>query len=98
MTCLDSSSFATGRCSPCPAGEQQRVAIGSVLTVHPEVLVLDEPTSALDPPAADDVLAALARLVHDLGITVVISEHRLERVVQYADRILLVKRSRRRAR
>jgi energy-coupling factor transport system ATP-binding protein len=71
-------------------GEQQRVAIGSVLTVHPRALVLDEPTSALDPAAADDVLAALARLVHDLGLTVVISEHRLERVVQYADRLLLV--------
>jgi energy-coupling factor transport system ATP-binding protein len=73
------------------AGEQQRVAIGSVLTVHPKVLVLDEPTSALDPPAADDVLAALTRLVHDLGMTVLISEHRLERVVQHADRVVLVR-------
>ncbi|MDQ1513848.1 MAG: energy-coupling factor transport system ATP-binding protein [Microbacteriaceae bacterium] len=72
------------------AGEQQRVAIGSVLTVHPRVLVLDEPTSALDPSAADDVLAALTRLVHDLGLTVLVCEHRLERVVQYADRILLL--------
>jgi len=44
------------------AGQQQRVAIGSVLTVHPKVLVLDEPTSALDPAAAEDVLAALTRL------------------------------------
>jgi energy-coupling factor transporter ATP-binding protein EcfA2 len=73
------------------AGEQQRVAIGSVLTVHPKVLVLDEPTSALDPPAADDVLAALTRLVHDLGMTVMISEHRLERVVQHADRVVLLR-------
>ncbi|HEX3825152.1 MAG TPA: ATP-binding cassette domain-containing protein [Mycobacteriales bacterium] len=72
------------------AGEQQRVAIGSVLTVHPKILVLDEPTSALDPPAADDVLAALTRLVHDLGMTVMLSEHRLERVVQHADRVVLV--------
>lgn len=72
------------------AGEQQRVAIGSVLTVHPAVLVLDEPTSALDPPAADDVLAAVTRLVHDLGLTVMVSEHRLERVVQHADRVLLL--------
>jgi energy-coupling factor transport system ATP-binding protein len=72
------------------AGEQQRVAIGSVLTVHPKVLVLDEPTSALDPPAADDVLATLSRLVHDVGLTVVLSEHRLERVVQHADRCLLL--------
>jgi energy-coupling factor transport system ATP-binding protein len=49
-------------------GQQQRVAIGSVLTAAPRVLVLDEPTSALDPAAAEEVLAALTRLVHDLGI------------------------------
>ncbi len=72
------------------SGEQQRVAIGSVLTAGARVLVLDEPTSALDPPAADDVLAALTRLVHDLGVTVVAAEHRLERVIQYADRVIHV--------
>jgi len=71
-------------------GQRQRVAIGAVLTSHPRVLVLDEPTSALDPGAAEDVLAALQRLVHDLGITVVMSEHRLERVVQYADQVIVV--------
>ncbi|MFE0025792.1 ABC transporter ATP-binding protein [Amycolatopsis sp. NPDC059021] len=69
-------------------GQQQRVAIGAVLTAHPKVLVLDEPTSALDPTAAEDVLAAITRLVHDLGTTVVVAEHRLERVAQYADRFL----------
>jgi energy-coupling factor transport system ATP-binding protein len=72
------------------AGQQQRVAIGSVLAAHPRVLVLDEPTSALDPPAAEEVLALLQRLVHDLGLTVLLAEHRLERVVQYADRIVLL--------
>jgi energy-coupling factor transporter ATP-binding protein EcfA2 len=72
------------------AGQQQRVAIGSVLASHPRVLVLDEPTSALDPPAAEEVLALLQRLVHDLGLTVLLAEHRLERVVQYADRIVLL--------
>jgi energy-coupling factor transporter ATP-binding protein EcfA2 len=71
-------------------GQQQRVAIGSVLTAHPRVLVLDEPTSALDPTAAEEVLAAVTRLVHDLGVTVVLAEHRLERVVQYADRVIHV--------
>jgi energy-coupling factor transport system ATP-binding protein len=54
------------------------------------VLVLDEPTSALDPAAAEEVLASLTRLVHDVGMTVVIAEHRLERVVPFADRIVLV--------
>ncbi|MEV5156813.1 ATP-binding cassette domain-containing protein [Streptomyces sp. NPDC053728] len=71
-------------------GQRQRVAIGSVLTPHPRVLVLDEPTSALDPAAAEDVLAVLQRLVHDLGTTVLMAEHRLERVVQYADQVLLL--------
>ncbi|MFE9400789.1 ATP-binding cassette domain-containing protein [Streptomyces sp. NPDC006530] len=71
-------------------GQQQRVAIGSVLTPHPKVLVLDEPTSALDPAAAEDVLSVLQRLVHDLGTTVLLAEHRLERVVQYADRVVLL--------
>ncbi|MEU0332909.1 ATP-binding cassette domain-containing protein [Streptomyces sp. NPDC006193] len=71
-------------------GQRQRVAIGSVLTPHPRVLVLDEPTSALDPAAAEEVLAVLQRLVHDLGTTVVMAEHRLERVIQYADRVVLL--------
>ncbi|MET7424691.1 ATP-binding cassette domain-containing protein [Dactylosporangium sp. NPDC005555] len=69
-------------------GQQQRVAIGAVLTAHPRVVVLDEPTSALDPTAAEDVLAAITRLVHDLGITVLVAEHRLERVAHAADRLL----------
>jgi energy-coupling factor transporter ATP-binding protein EcfA2 len=72
------------------AGQRQRVAIGAVLTSHPRILVLDEPTSALDPAAAEEILAALQRLVHDLGVTVVLAEHRLERVVQYADRVIIV--------
>ncbi|WP_149183372.1 ABC transporter ATP-binding protein [Streptomyces sp. TRM49041] len=71
-------------------GQRQRVAIGSVLTPHPKVLVLDEPTSALDPAAAEEVLAVLQRLVHDLGTTILLAEHRLERVVQYADRVALL--------
>ncbi|RZU25153.1 ABC transporter ATP-binding protein [Streptomyces sp. BK239] len=71
-------------------GQRQRVAIGSVLTPHPSVLVLDEPTSALDPAAAEEVLAVLLRLVHDLGTTVLLAEHRLERVLQYADQVALL--------
>ena len=71
-------------------GQQQRVAIGSVLTMHPRLLVLDEPTSALDPTAAEEVLSTLTRLVHDLGVSVLLAEHRLERVVPFADRMLLL--------
>ncbi len=71
-------------------GQQQRVAIGSVLTMHPQALVLDEPTSALDPTAAEEVLATLSRLVHDLGVSVVLAEHRLERVVPFADTLAVL--------
>jgi energy-coupling factor transporter ATP-binding protein EcfA2 len=71
-------------------GEAQRTAIGAALTANPKVLVLDEPTSALDPGAAEDVLAAVHRLVHDLGVTVLMAEHRLERVASFADRVLLL--------
>jgi energy-coupling factor transport system ATP-binding protein len=71
-------------------GEQQRVAIGSVLTMHPRLLVLDEPTSALDPTAAEEVLATLTRLVNDLGVSVLVAEHRLERVIPFVDRMVLL--------
>jgi energy-coupling factor transport system ATP-binding protein len=72
-------------------GQQQRVAIGAALTAQPAVLVLDEPTSALDPGAAEDVLASISRLVHDLGVTVMMAEHRLERVAQFADRVIEIR-------
>jgi energy-coupling factor transport system ATP-binding protein len=76
------------RISTLSGGEKQRVAIASVLALQPEVLVLDEPTSQLDPQAAEEVLIALRHLNEDLGLTVILSEHRLERVVQYVDRVL----------
>ncbi len=91
---LDLLSIAELRARPMrtlSGGQQQRVAIAAALTGHPRVLVLDEPTSALDPTGAEEVLAAITRLVHDLGVTVVIAEHRLERVVQYADLVLHVR-------
>ena len=74
--------------STLSGGEQQRLAIGSALVMHPKILVLDEPTSALDPIAAEEVLSIIHRLVHDLSLTVIIAEHRLERVIGFADRII----------
>ena len=85
LTPLRNRSIAT-----LSGGEQQRVAIASALVMNPKILLLDEPTSALDPVAAEEVLAILQRIVHDLGITVVIAEHRLERVIHYAERIIYI--------
>ncbi len=73
-------------------GQQQRVAIAAVLAAQPRVLVLDEPTSALDPTAAQDVLAAITTLVHAVGLTVLLAEHRLERVLHQADTVVWLPR------
>ncbi len=69
-------------------GEKQRVAIATALAFRPRVLVLDEPTSQLDPQAAEDVLQALVRLNQDMGLTIVLAEHRLERILPYVDRMV----------
>jgi energy-coupling factor transport system ATP-binding protein len=66
-------------------GERQRVAIAAALAAGPRILALDEPTSQLDPQAAEHVVAALQRLVHDQGMTVLLAEHRLERVAGFVD-------------
>ena len=78
------------RLTTLSGGQRQRVAIAAVLAAAPRILVLDEPTSALDPGAAEEVLSSLTRLVHDVGMTVVLAEHRLERVLPFADRVVLL--------
>ena len=71
-------------------GERQRCAIAGALAAAPAALVLDEPTSQLDPQGAEDVLGALARLNADLGTTVLLAEHRLERAAPMADRAIVI--------
>ncbi len=87
MAALGIDHLAGRRLETLSGGERQRVAIGAVLTLQPRLLVLDEPTSQLDPAGAEEVLAAVARLNRDLGLTVILCEHRLERVVSLARRM-----------
>jgi energy-coupling factor transport system ATP-binding protein len=89
---LEIAHLRRRRVATLSGGERQRVAIASVLAMQPQVLVLDEPTSQLDPHTAEEVLTALQKINADLGLTIVLSEHRLERVVQYADRMIVFER------
>lgn len=73
-------------------GQQQRVAIASVLAMQPEVMILDEPTSFLDPVGAKKIFDVIDDLNRNLGITVILVEHRLDLVARYADRVIIMER------
>ncbi|PWK13781.1 ABC transporter ATP-binding protein [Tumebacillus permanentifrigoris] len=76
------------RTADLSGGEKQKVAIAAVMALQPDVLLLDEPTSQLDPGAAQEILDLIKRLNEELGLTVVLVEQRLDRVVHLADRIV----------
>ena len=69
-------------------GELQRVALAAALATRPSLVLLDEPTSQLDPVAGDELISLLRRLNEDWGVAVVLSEHRLERCLAAADRVI----------
>lgn len=69
-------------------GEKQRVALGAALAGRPSIVLLDEPTSQLDPVAGDELLGLLKRLNQEWDTTIVLSEHRLERCLSSADRVI----------
>ena len=71
-------------------GEKKRIALASVLSMKPQILVLDEPTSALDPNTSNKLVELLAKLNHDLGITLVFATHDVDIVPLLADRVVLM--------
>lgn len=75
-------------------GELQRVALAAALVRRPQILVLDEPTSQLDPVAAEDLLGTLRRINEEWGTAIVIAEHRLERCIGIADRVVALRHGR----
>lgn len=75
-------------------GQKQIMNLAAVMAMNPDVLILDEPTSRLDPIAAERFLETVNKINKDLGITVIISEHRLEEIFQFADRIIVMESGR----
>jgi energy-coupling factor transport system ATP-binding protein len=88
LALLELSALRSRRLETLSGGELQRVAIAAALALRPQILVLDEPTSQLDPHGAEEVLQTLLRLNSQLGLTIVLAEHRLERVLPYASQIV----------
>jgi energy-coupling factor transport system ATP-binding protein len=80
--------------STLSGGELQRIALGAALVGRPPLLVLDEPTSQLDPVAGDELIGLLRRLNEDTDAAIVISEHRLERCLGFADRVIALEHGR----
>ncbi len=77
--------------SELSGGELQRVALGASLATRPALVLLDEPTSQLDPVAGDELLGVLRRLNEEWGTAVVLAEHRLERCLSAADRVVAMR-------
>ncbi len=75
-------------------GQQQRVAIASVLAMQPKIIILDEPTSFLDPLGAQKIFEVINRLNKELGITIILVEHRLDLTSKYANRVIIMDKGR----
>lgn len=73
-------------------GQKQLLNLAAVMVMQPKLLILDEPTSQLDPIAAADFIATLQKLNRELGLTILLAEHRLEEVFPIADRVILMDR------
>ena len=76
--------------SELSGGQKQLLNLASVMAMHPSLLILDEPTSQLDPIAASDFLETVKKINRDIGTTVLMTEHRLQDIIPYADRVFVM--------
>jgi energy-coupling factor transporter ATP-binding protein EcfA2 len=88
MELLELTRLRSRRLDTLSGGEMQRVAIAAAMALKPRILVLDEPTSQLDPHSAEEVLEALVQLNKQLELTIILAEHRLERVLPHTGQII----------
>ena len=80
--------------STLSGGQKQLLNLASVMVMQPELLILDEPTAQLDPIAASEFIATVCKINRELGLTVIITEHRLEEVIPVCDRLLVLRNGR----
>ena len=80
--------------STLSGGQKQLLNLASVMVMQPELLILDEPTAQLDPIAASEFIATVRKINRELGLTVIITEHRLEEVIPVCDRLLVLRKGR----
>ena len=71
-------------------GQKQLLNLAAIMAMHPSLLILDEPTSQLDPIAASDFLETVKKINRDIGTTVIITEHRLQDIIPYADKVFVL--------
>ncbi|MFQ8599619.1 MAG: ABC transporter ATP-binding protein [Oscillospiraceae bacterium] len=76
--------------SALSGGQKQMLSLASVMAMQPKLLLLDEPTSQLDPIAASEFITTLQKLNRELGLTILLAEHRLEELFPIADRVLVL--------
>jgi len=75
-------------------GQKQLLNLAAVMVMQPKVLILDEPTAQLDPIAASEFISTLKKLNRELGLTIIIAEHRLEEVIPVSDRLMVMDKGR----
>lgn len=89
MKLLDIERFTEREPFALSGGQMQRMAIASIIAMDPEVIILDEPTSQLDPQGSEEVFQAVQAL-SQRGITVIMVEHKIEKIAAYSDRVMLL--------
>ena len=90
MKLTDISDLADRSPYSLSGGQQQRVALTSILVMQPKVLVLDEPTSQMDPIGTREVFGVIRKMAEQ-GMTVILVEHKVEWIAQFADRVIALK-------
>ncbi len=89
LNLLDIYSYRNRNPFDLSGGQMQRMAIASIIAMQPEIIILDEPTSQLDPQGSEEVFRAVQNLSHN-GITIIMVEHKMEKIAAYSDRVMLL--------